>query len=103
MANIDLVRMVCELLDQIRPGSQFAPHFKLTEFVADRPGHDRRYAIDATKMREQLSWQPQEDFRSGLIKTVSWYLENGAWIEQVTSGEYRRWIEKNYTLRAQTS
>lgn len=103
LANIDLVHMVCELLDQIRAGSQFIPHSELIDFVADRPGHDRRYAIDATKMREQLRWQPKEDFKSGLNKTVTWYLENGAWIKQVTSGDYRSWIEKNYTLRAQSS
>lgn len=103
MANIDLVRMLCGLLDQIRPGSGFVPHSDLIEFVSDRPGHDRRYAIDATKMRERLGWQPRENFESGLEKTVAWYLENAAWIERVTSGEHREWIEKNYTLRAQKS
>lgn len=103
MANIDLVRAVCELLDRMSPGSQLVPHAKLIEYVADRPGHDRRYAIDATKIREQLGWRPREDLASGLRKTVDWYLDNGEWIEQVTSVEYRSWIEKNYTRRAQTS
>jgi dTDP-glucose 4,6-dehydratase len=102
MANIDLIQMVCELLDRIRPGSEFVPHSELIDFVADRPGHDRRYAIDATKMREQFGWQPKEDLKSGLIKTIAWYLENGAWIQQVTSGDYQKWIEKNYTMRAQS-
>lgn len=103
MANIDLVRSVCELLDQVRPDSASVPHAELIEFVSDRPGHDRRYAIDASKIREQLDWQPREDFESGLRKTVDWYLENDTWLAQVTSGEYRNWIETNYGLRAKTS
>lgn len=103
MANIDLVHTVCELLDRAKPESRFTPHSELIRFVADRPGHDRRYGIDASKMRERLGWQPREDFESGLGKTLEWYLANDEWIEQVSSGEYRSWIEKNYTLRAHTS
>lgn len=102
MANIDLARAVCALLDEIQADSRSVPHAALIEFVSDRPGHDRRYAIDASKMHEQLGWHPREDFDSGLRKTVAWYLENDVWIEQVTSGEYRKWIEKNYHLRATT-
>lgn len=100
MANIDVVKTVCRLLDDAPGGEQHRPHEKLIEFVSDRPGHDRRYAIDASKMHGHLDWNPSEDFDSGLRKTVSWYLENTEWIEQVTSGEYRNWIEKNYGLRA---
>jgi dTDP-glucose 4,6-dehydratase len=103
MANIDVVRTVCELLDEVQPDSRSVPHGGLIEYVRDRPGHDRRYAIDASRMRQQLGWQPVEDFDSGLRKTVAWYLDNAGWIEQVTSGEYRNWIEKNYQLRAGNS
>lgn len=103
MANIDLVRSVCQLLDEVRPDSASVPHADLIEFVSDRPGHDRRYAIDASRMREQLGWRPREDFESGLRKSVDWYLENDEWIEQVASGEYRNWIEKNYRMRGQVS
>ena len=103
MANIDLVRSVCELLDQVRPNSASVPHADLIKFVSDRPGHDRRYAIDASRIREHLNWQPRENFASGLRKTVDWYLENDEWLAQVTSGEYRSWIETNYSLRAKTS
>lgn len=103
MANIDVVNAVCERLDELRPDSPSVPHSGLIEFVSDRPGHDRRYAMDASKLREQLGWQPGEDFESGLRKTVDWYLENAEWIEQVTSGEYRNWIDRNYGQRALSS
>jgi dTDP-glucose 4,6-dehydratase len=103
LANIDLVRAVCGLLDEIQDDSRSVPHSGLIEFVSDRPGHDRRYAIDASRMRKRLGWQPVEDFGSGLRKTVAWYLDNAEWIEQVTSGEYRNWIETNYDLRATSS
>ena len=100
LANIDVVKTVCHLLDEAPGGESHRPHEDLIEFVSDRPGHDRRYAIDATKIREQLDWRPKESFESGLQKTVRWYLDNPDWIEQVTSGEYRNWIETNYHLRA---
>jgi len=100
MTNIDLVHEVCRLLDEVQPDVAHVPHEDLIEFVSDRPGHDRRYAIDASTMRDELGWQPQENFASGLRKTIAWYLDNESWIQQVTSVEYRNWIEKNYGLRA---
>ena len=103
MANLDLVHAVCKVMDRVRPGSRFVPHSELIEFVADRPGHDRRYAIDASRTRQRLGWKPREDFESGLGKTVEWYLENSDWLGQVTSGEYHNWIQRNYGSRAQTS
>jgi dTDP-glucose 4,6-dehydratase len=86
--NIDVVRRICAFLDELRP-SHDGPHERLIRFVADRPGHDLRYAIDAEKARRELGWLPQEDFESGLRKTVHWYLENAHWVARVTSGAYR--------------
>ena len=73
---------------------------ELIQFVRDRPGHDRRYAIDATKIETELGWMPAESFETGLRRTVEWYLKNSAWIESVTSGAYQHWVEKNYSGRA---
>jgi dTDP-glucose 4,6-dehydratase len=87
--NIDVVRGICALLDEMLPQSGHRPHAELITFVADRPGHDQRYAIDSTKLREELGWTPQENFESGLEKTVRWYLDNKAWWERVLSGAYR--------------
>jgi len=87
--NIDIVRMVCALLDEMLPQSVHRPHSRLIEFVTDRPGHDLRYAIDASKIRSELGWQPSESFESGLRKTVRWYLDNRRWWERVLSGAYR--------------
>jgi dTDP-glucose 4,6-dehydratase len=86
--NIDVVREICRLLDEIRPDPA-GPRERLITFVTDRPGHDMRYAIDATRLRTELGWAPREDFESGLRKTVEWYLENSRWVERVTSGAYR--------------
>jgi len=97
-ANLDVVKTVCTTLDELRPDS--APHEKLITFVEDRPGHDRRYAIDAGKIRNELGWQPRERFDSGLRKTVEWYLDHMNWVDSVTSGEYRNWIDLNYGKRA---
>jgi dTDP-glucose 4,6-dehydratase len=97
LANIDVVRAICETLDSLRPGS--APHARLIELVADRPGHDRRYAMDATKIGAHLGWQPSERFESGLRKTVNWYLDNMDWVESVTSGAYHKWLDINYANR----
>lgn len=87
--NIDVVRGICGLLDEMLPKSQFCPHAELIQFVADRPGHDQRYAIDSSKIRSELGWQPQETFESGLEKTVRWYLDNKSWWERILSGVYR--------------
>ena len=96
--NIDVVRTLCAVLDRERPRNSGAYAGQIT-FVKDRPGHDRRYAIDGAKLRAELGWQPAETFDSGLAKTVRWYLENNAWVEEVTSGAYRTWVETNYAQR----
>lgn len=88
--NIGIVRQVCALVDKLRPGLPHAPCESLITYVRDRPGHDRRYAIDATKIHRELGWTPQQDFASGLEQTVRWYLENPVWVERVQSGKYRR-------------
>ena len=92
--NLDVVQGICAILDARLP--QQAPHARLIEFVRDRPGHDRRYAIDARKIERELDWRPRENFASGLEKTVDWYLGNTAWIASVQSGDYQRWIERHY-------
>ncbi len=94
-ANIDVVKAVCALLDEAKPNRK-RNHDELISFVADRPGHDRRYAIDAAKISRELGWRPAESFESGLRKTVAWYLDNPEWVAHVVSGAYRSWIEKNY-------
>ncbi|WP_263409164.1 dTDP-glucose 4,6-dehydratase [Terriglobus tenax] len=97
--NLEVVNLLCELLDELVPESKFRPHKQLIQFVTDRPGHDRRYAIDARKIERELGWKPAESFDTGLRKTVKWYLSNTAWVEGVTSGAYKQWIEKNYGSR----
>jgi dTDP-glucose 4,6-dehydratase len=94
--NIDVVNTICALLDSLVPDAAAIPHAKLIAFVKDRPGHDRRYAIDCSKIERELGWTPRESFESGLRKTVQWYLDNRAWVEGVTTGEYRSWMEKQY-------
>lgn len=98
MKNIDVVKTLCALLDDARPlpGSNYA---SLVTFVGDRPGHDRRYAIDASKIRAELGWVPRESFATGLAKTVRWYLDHADWVEDVASGAYRTWVEQNYGKR----
>ncbi len=88
-ANIDLVRLVCRLLDEALPEAPHRPHERLIAFVADRPGHDWRYAMDDGKLRRELGWRPSESLESGLRKTVRWYLDNRAWWEPIRSGRYR--------------
>jgi dTDP-glucose 4,6-dehydratase len=99
-ANIDVVTAICDLVDEMRPRSGAEPRRKLITFVGDRPGHDRRYAMDASKIARELGWKPEEGFESGLRKTVRWYLEHGDWVDSVRTGAYREWIAKNYAERA---
>ena len=98
-ANIDVVRTICALVDEIRPDAAIGPREELITFVKDRPGHDRRYAIDATKIASELGWKPVEEFESGLRKTVRWYLDHASWVENVRTGAYLEWIAQNYTER----
>ncbi len=98
MKNIDVVHAVCAILDAARPRSAGSYAAQIT-FVKDRPGHDRRYAIDAAKIRAELGWMPAESFESGLQKTVHWYLEHQAWVRDVASGGYRTWVDRNYASR----
>jgi dTDP-glucose 4,6-dehydratase len=92
--NLEVVQSICATLDELHP--QGAPHSKLITYVADRPGHDKRYAIDANKIAHELGWKPLENFESGLRKTVEWYLHNTDWVRGVTSGEYQNWMQKQY-------
>ena len=96
--NLDVVHTVCVLLDKARP-KKSGSYAQQISFVKDRPGHDRRYAIDGSKLKAELGWQPKETFESGLQKTVQWYLDHADWIEEVTSGAYRNWIDANYARR----
>ena len=97
--NLHVVETICDLVDELRPDAKIGPRRKLISFVADRPGHDRRYAIDARKIANELGWEPSVDFERGLRKTVEWYLDNTAWIENVRSGAYLQWIKQNYEER----
>jgi dTDP-glucose 4,6-dehydratase len=97
--NLEIVHIVCALLDELRPRADGKPYKEQITYVADRPGHDRRYAIDARKLESQLGWKPAETFETGIRKTVQWYLDNQAWVSNVQSGAYREWLEKNYTGR----
>lgn len=94
--NIDVVRGICSILDELRPRSDARSYVDQIEFVTDRPGHDRRYAIDATKVERELGWTPAETFETGLRQTVQWYLDNDGWVRNVTSGAYRAWVDKHY-------
>jgi len=93
--NIDVVKLICKILDEMKSRKN-GSYQDLISFVKDRPGHDRRYAIDSTKMKVELQWQPKETFESGFRKTVEWYLHNQDWVKNITSGEYQKWISKNY-------
>jgi dTDP-glucose 4,6-dehydratase len=94
--NLEIVQTICDLVDEIAPGSR-APRRELITFVKDRPGHDRRYAMDARKIERELGWKPKETFESGIRKTVRWYLENEEWVRNVISGSYRQWIATHYS------
>jgi dTDP-glucose 4,6-dehydratase len=93
--NLDVVHTLCDLLDELRPKAAGSYRDQIT-FVKDRPGHDRRYAIDARKLERELGWKPAETFETGMRKTVQWYLDNQEWVQDVMSGEYRNWVTKQY-------
>ena len=98
-ANIEIVHTLCDILDELRPIATDAPitsYRELITYVKDRPGHDRRYAIDATKIESELGWRPAETFETGIRKTVEWYLDNPKWVKQIVSGDYRLWVERQY-------
>jgi len=97
--NLEVVHTLCDLLDRAKPKAAGSYRDQIT-YVTDRPGHDRRYAIDAHKLERELGWKPAETFETGLAKTVRWYLENQEWVNEVASGEYRKWVETNYAQRA---
>jgi dTDP-glucose 4,6-dehydratase len=97
--NLDVVTTICDLVDEMRPSGDSGSRRKLITFVKDRPGHDRRYAIDASKITRELGWQPAERFESGLRRTVRWYLDHPEWVENVRTGNYLQWIEQNYGER----
>ena len=98
--NIEIVNTVCALLDELSPRQDAKPYADQITYVTDRLGHDRRYAIDATKIHRELGWKPAETFETGIRQTVRWYLDNEAWVKQVQSGEYRHWIDKQYGAQA---
>ena len=97
--NLDVVTTICDIVDEFRPNAAIGPRRNLIRFVTDRPGHDRRYAIDASKIGSELGWRPAEEFESGLRRTVAWYLEHSEWVENVRTGAYLDWIRKNYQER----
>jgi dTDP-glucose 4,6-dehydratase len=95
--NLEVVETLCDILDELKPKVDGSKYENQITYVKDRPGHDRRYAIDASKLERDLGWKPQETFETGLRKTVLWYLENETWIKHVVSGEYQHWVEKQYS------
>jgi dTDP-glucose 4,6-dehydratase len=101
-ANIDIVRTVCTLLDELRPDPA-GPYSRLITYVTDRPGHDRRYAIDARKIERELGWRPAETFDTGIRKTVQWYLDHPDWVADVQNGSYRDWLDRQYGAQAATA
>lgn len=98
--NLEVVSEICAILSELRPGPQYEA---LIQFVKDRPGHDRRYAVDSGKIRREIGWAPSESFSTGLRKTICWYLENSAWVDSVTSGSYREWIDFHYDAGQQSA
>jgi dTDP-glucose 4,6-dehydratase len=95
-ANIEVVKTICLILDELKPRADAKSYAEQITFVKDRPGHDRRYSIDATKIEREIGWRPAETFDSGIRKTVQWYLDNSAWVEGVVTGSYRDWVQKQY-------
>ncbi|WP_367847529.1 dTDP-glucose 4,6-dehydratase [Rhodoferax sp. WC2427] len=100
MPNLDIVHTVCGLLDTLRPRADGQSYTSQITYVTDRPGHDRRYAIDASKIERELGWKPAETFATGIAKTIAWYLDNPEWVARVQSGAYRDWVDTNYAARA---
>lgn len=98
-ANLDVVNTLCRILDELKPRSDGKSYAEQITYVTDRPGHDRRYAIDAGKLERELGWKPAETFETGIRKTVQWYLDHQDWVSNVLSGEYQSWVEKNYANR----
>jgi dTDP-glucose 4,6-dehydratase len=97
--NIEVVRQICAVLDELVPESKHVPHAQLIHFVQDRPGHDRRYAVNPEKTERELGWRPTETYETGIRKTVRWYLDHQSWVEEVTSERYREWIDSQYSGR----
>ena len=102
--NIDVINKICEIMEQLYPikenkSIKTESYQKLITFIPDRPGHDRRYAINCDRIKQELGWQPSVNFDEGLEITVQWYLKNSEWIKNIRSGEYKKWIEKNYEKR----
>ena len=95
--NLEVAQAVCEILDALKPRADGKSYKTQITFVEDRPGHDRRYAIDATKIKKELKWKPTESFESGLKKTILWYLEHQEWVAHILSGEYQDWVERQYS------
>ena len=100
--NLQVVEALCSILDELAPSGREGGYRAQIQFVKDRPGHDRRYAIDASKITHELGWAPRETFETGLARTIFWYLNHHEWVERITSGVYRQWIEQNYNQRAAT-
>ena len=95
--NLEVVETLCAILDELKPKANGSSYATQISYVKDRPGHDRRYAIDATKLERNLNWKPKETFETGIRKTIQWYLDNQAWVKHVVSGDYKNWVQKQYT------
>jgi dTDP-glucose 4,6-dehydratase len=101
-ANLTVVRTLCDVLDEFRPDSPYVPHESLIQYVPDRPGHDRRYAMNIEKIKNELGWQPEQSLESGLMNTVEWYLAHPEWVEAIRKqADYQRWLERNYAERGE--
>jgi dTDP-glucose 4,6-dehydratase len=101
--NLSVIHEICDILDELQPDSPYTPHDQLLQYVQDRPGHDRRYAMDITHIRNELGWRPRQSLSSGLARTVQWYLENPSWIDAIhQQQDYQGWLAKNYGDRDAT-